>query len=186
MLQKVSPHETFQMTGDYLKVCGNVGKKKYVTLAPDAQIIPSGSRSRKSRIGIIPLRDARGQFVIAGKDYQIADAPAPPPKPGQSAFDLRKSLSSLLLVDDDEDNVTHLPKTKDDAVLFPVFSRLQAEDKSKRLSLDLSNARVNQSALVQKMMAPTNVVIAKKFNSTSSLYVKDTINLPNIDDLTKW
>lgn len=101
MLQKVSPHETFQCTGEYLKICGNVGKKRYIYInASDNQVYPSGSRSKKARIGFIPIRNSNGDILTADQlDYKIgmnvADLPPPPPRPGQSAFDLTKGSSFL-------------------------------------------------------------------------------------------
>ena len=147
--------------------------------------------------GIIPLRDTSGNLLTSTQNYaeKMGSAPSPPPRPGKSAFDLRKSLSSLSLMDEvEEDPVSHLPKvarflkfqrlseTRDDAKVFPVFSRLQAAQdlQKRRHSLDLRPPDQPTSLQSTANRSP------RKFSSTSSLYVKDTINLPDIDDLTRW
>lgn len=46
--------------------------------------------------------------------------------------------------------------------------------------------RVAPSVADALLVAPTTTHMIQKFNSTSSLYIKDTLQAPDLDEITWW
>eukprot|EP01114_Cavostelium_apophysatum_P020807 TRINITY_DN7074_c0_g1_i2.p1 TRINITY_DN7074_c0_g1~~TRINITY_DN7074_c0_g1_i2.p1 ORF type:complete len:764 (-),score=225.11 TRINITY_DN7074_c0_g1_i2:48-2339(-) len=129
-LQFIGPHESFQLCGDYLMICGNISAPTFLVVTGSKEISHDGSQKRKSRLLLLSL-------------------------------DNRSALN--------EDVMTQ-------QILEPVYD----EDVTADVVDDLGHPQLIVSG--ERSVGPSPVY---KSNSTSSLFIKETVHMPNIDELTR-
>jgi len=134
--QFIGPHESFQLCGDYIQICGNITAPTFLYATETNEISHEGTGRKKTRLMVLSIEN-RAVF-------------------GEGA----------------EQSLQEEPIYEEDVVVDVLDQHRHVENKAIE--------KLKESG--GKHSGPSPIY---KANSTSSLFIKETIHLPNIDELTR-
>jgi len=162
-LQFMGPHESFELTGEYMQAGGTLSGSTFLSCNPsssavEASIVHDGSFRKKTRLVILDPT-ARLCKTEEGTEEPVYEE------------DMDTPVQLSITITDNSLNSS--PKSEDH---HPTASVPVAPASDPLTPFKIPSGIVH--------VIPAHLKAAKA-NSTSSLFVKDTILLPNIDQLTK-
>jgi hypothetical protein len=192
---EVSAHQLFVQAGEFLMVCRHLHQPKYLNVSDDNQVFPDGSKKRKARIITVPVETYKkkaapssGPLVqLTGADMSmrhldLATDSTMMPAPASAPIPEKKSGSNIV------------PPASRLSLSSPAVQGLDPEDPNEPLAFISPRKRNSLKSPSIPQRPPgemsfeererlTSPSAIQKFNSTSSLYIKDTIADPNLDEL---
>lgn len=162
----VGLHSCFEQQGEYLLVCGLASSPRYLHVGHEQQVFPDGSRTRRNRIVWLP----KGPSCAPGN----VNAPAQ-----KSDVELKDAAlaSDSVISAASSDTMSVTDVSAQGSGEQPAFSLLSSIPPKRRAS-------VAQAQLPHSTLSPNTTHMIQKFNSTSSLYIKDTLQAPDLDEIT--
>ena len=154
-LQFMGPHESFEVYEDHLKICGNLSGPSFIYIDDDKQLHHDGNSKKKNRFYVLNST-AR---LIGLPDEIVTES-----EPLFSADDYTEDILEVKVIEATANNNNN-----------NIMGAGSMNKKQPLKETDVARALLNKK--VGKELA--------KSNSTSSIFIKDTILLPNIDDLTR-